>query len=53
MQLYPAEAAVCKTDSLQRGVDLLRRAQIFIEPFVINNSFHNRNAIQASDNPMT
>ena len=40
MQPHPAEASIGETDGMQGGIDLLRRAQVFVEPLVVNYSFH-------------
>jgi hypothetical protein len=30
---------------VKRGVDLLRRAAVFVKPLVLNNSFHSHNRV--------
>jgi hypothetical protein len=53
VQPHPAESAIGEANAMQRSVDLLRRAQVTVEPLFLNNSFHAHPAMQGCDNLMT
>jgi hypothetical protein len=53
VQPHPAKSAIGQRDGVQCGVDLLTRAQVTVEPFFLNHSFHAHPAIQGCDNLMT